>query len=70
MNKYEPKSGFRPELAHPKPINAALSADAAHNYIREMLVELSEIAEGAQLKDLAALLNVTVTAVETNGRFL
>ena len=45
-----------------------LPPDAAEHYISDMLAELCEIAEQSQLKDLAALLRVTVTAVETNRR--
>lgn len=52
------------------PASTVLPAEAAQSYIREMLDELLQIAEDAQLKDVAALLRVTVTAVEINGRFL
>ncbi|WP_371396002.1 hypothetical protein [Fretibacter rubidus] len=45
-----------------------LPPDAAEHYIADMLNELCDIAEQAELKDLAALLRVTVTAVETNRR--
>lgn len=45
-----------------------LPPDAAEHYIADMLNELCEIAKQAELKDLAALLRVTVTAVETNRR--
>ncbi len=49
---------------------ATLPADAAQNYVHEMLIELLQIAESAQLKDLAGLLQVTIAAVEVNSRFL
>jgi hypothetical protein len=50
-------------------LTPVLPRDVAHNYIHEMLVEMSQIAQGAQLKEVAALLRVTITAVEINGRF-
>lgn len=46
----------------------ALPPETAEHYIADMLTELCEIAANAELKDLAALLRVTVTAVETNRR--
>ena len=45
-----------------------LPPDAAEHYISDMLAELCCIAEQSQLKDLGALLRVTLTAVETNRR--
>ncbi len=39
-----------------------LPEEAAHDYICDMLAELTVIAEGANLKDLAALLRLTVVA--------
>ncbi len=50
--------------------SGGLPAEAAQNYVHEMLVELLHIAEGAQLKDLAGLLRVTIEAVSINSRFL
>ena len=46
----------------------SLPPEAAEHYIADMLAELCGIAEQSQLKDLAALLRITVTAVETNRR--
>lgn len=48
--------------------NLPLPADAAYHYIGDMLVELCAIAEQAKLKDLAALLRLSVAAVEANRR--
>ena len=47
-----------------------LPAASAHHYIRDMLAELTQIAEQAELKELTALLRVTTTAAETHERFL
>lgn len=49
----------------PEPdITASLTAEVAHNYIRDMLAELAGIADTAQLGELSALLNVTLQAVD------
>lgn len=48
--------------------NLPLPADSAYHYIGDMLVELCAIAEQANLKDLAALLRLSVAAVEANRR--
>lgn len=48
--------------------NMPLPAEAAYHYIGDMLVELCAIAEQAQLKDLTALLRLSVAAVEANRR--
>lgn len=47
-----------------------LPAAAAHHYICDMLKELTELAEEAELKELTALLRVTKTAAKTHERFL
>ena len=47
-----------------------IPAASAHHYIRDMLAELTQIAEQAELKELTALLRVTTTAAETHERFL
>jgi len=47
---------------------ATLPADAAHSYICEMLAELTQIAEGANLKDLAGLLSLTVAAASLSKK--
>jgi len=44
-----------------------LPAHAAHSYICDMMVELIQIAEGADLKDVAAMLRLTVTAAKINA---
>lgn len=49
---------------------AILTADVAHGYIREMLAELAGIAETAQLRELSALLNVTLKAVDIKGQVI
>lgn len=49
-------------------VSSPLPADAAYHYIGDMLVELCAIAEQAKLKDLAALLRLSVAAVEANRR--
>lgn len=48
---------------------SGLPPAAAHNYVETMLGELCEIASGAELIDLEAILKVTLTAVAINGRF-
>ena len=48
--------------------NSELPADAAHSYICEMLAELTQIAEGANLKDLAGLLSLTVAAASLSKK--
>lgn len=72
MSKYNSGADLIRDAAHePSPVaQSELTMEAAYDYIRVMLNELSRIAEGAQLKDIEALLKVTVTAVEINGRFL
>lgn len=47
-----------------------LPATVAHSYVREMLAELAGIANSARLEDLAALLTVTLKAVDIQGREL
>lgn len=47
-----------------------LHAASAHNYICDMIKELTKIAQEAELKELTALLRVTSTAAKTHERFL
>ncbi len=47
-----------------------LPAAEAHSYICDMLKELTQIAQEAELKALTALLRVSVTAAETHDQFL
>lgn len=47
-----------------------LHAASAHNYICDMIKELTQIAQEAELKELTALLRVTSTAADTHERFL
>ena len=45
-----------------------LPADGAHEYICDMLKELTELADASELKPLSALLQLTLTAAQIHQR--
>lgn len=64
-NIYKSNEGSR--AAEPR-LN--IPANIAHNYVTDMLSELTQIAKDAKLTDLTALLEITVAAAKINGRHL
>lgn len=72
MSKQLLPTNMAEERAHAQPrvSKNALPASAVHNYIHDMLIELEQLAKGAKLRELEALLKLTVTACEMNKRVL
>jgi len=50
--------------------NVRVPAKAAHDYICDMLKELTDMADASELKELSALLSVTAAAAQTHKRLL
>ena len=57
------RPSHQPETPHLPPA-------CVHSYICDMLKELTQIADQAELQELTALLRVTTTAADTHERFL